>query len=52
LASKPNYPRRDLRPDPLQASTPAEPARALRQYRARAGDQSLRVIARHSALTW
>jgi hypothetical protein len=40
----------DLRPDPLQASTPAEFVRALRHYRVWAGDPPLRVIARRSGV--
>lgn len=36
----------DLRPDPLQAKTPADLVRALRQYRLWAGEPSLRTIAR------
>jgi hypothetical protein len=35
----------DLRPDPLEARSPAEFAAALRQYRVWSGDPSLRDIA-------
>lgn len=38
----------DLRPDPLQATTPADLVRALRQYRLWAGEPPLRAIARRA----
>jgi hypothetical protein len=38
----------DLRPDPLQAKTPADLVRALRQYRLWAGEPSLRTVARRA----
>jgi hypothetical protein len=38
----------DLRPDPLQAKTPADLVRALRQYRLWAGEPPMRAIARRA----
>ena len=38
----------DLRPDPMQAKTPADLVRALRQYRLWAGEPPLRTIARRA----
>jgi hypothetical protein len=40
----------DLRPDPLQAKTPADLVRALRQYRLWAGEPPLRTIARRAGI--
>ena len=40
----------DLRPDPLQARTPAELVRTLRDYRIWAGEPSYRELARRSTV--